>query len=124
MSTVAAQAAGAADPASNPGLGVMIAYVTCGNQESANKLSDQLIEANLAACVNIVPGLTSVYKWEGKVEHDQELLLIIKTKESLMPELTEFVKKNHPYDEPEVIGLPVQAGSPSYLSWVLSNTKP
>lgn len=67
-------------------------------------------------------GLTSIYCWEGKVNKDAELLLIIKTRESLVPKLTEVVKKNHPYDECEVISLPVTGGSASYIQWIHDST--
>lgn len=69
----------------------------------------QLVEASLAACVNIVPQVTSIYKWKGKLERDQELLLIIKSRESRLPELTAFVRQHHPYETCEVISFPVGA---------------
>ena len=72
----------------------------------------------LAACVNIIPGITSVYEWEGKVENDSELLLMIKTRSSRVPELTEFVTKNHPYDVCEVITSKIDQGNQPYLDWI------
>ena len=72
----------------------------------------------LAACVNIIPGITSVYEWEGKIENDSELLLMIKTRSSRLPELTEFVTKNHPYDVCEVISSSIDQGNQPYLDWI------
>ena len=72
----------------------------------------------LAACVNIIPGITSVYEWEGKIENDSELLLMIKTRSSRVPELTEFVTKNHPYDVCEVITSTIDQGNQPYLDWI------
>lgn len=89
---------------------------------AGEKIAADLVERKLAACVNIVPGLTSVYWWDGKVNKDPEEMLIIKTRPALMEALTAQVKKLHPYDECEIIGLPVVAGSPSYLQWVLDST--
>ncbi|KAF3326488.1 protein CutA 1 [Carex littledalei] len=86
------------------------------------KLADSIIKERLAACVNIVPGIESVYWWEGKVQTDSEELLIIKTRESLLPVLTEHVKANHEYDVPEVIAMPITGGNTKYLEWIKNNT--
>mmetsp|Transcript_32332 Transcript_32332/g.82123 ORF Transcript_32332/g.82123 Transcript_32332/m.82123 type:complete len:162 (-) Transcript_32332:416-901(-) len=121
MATPATGAGAAAAGGSDTG--AIVVYCTVPNQEVADKLSGVLVEGKLAACVNIVPGLTSVYWWDGKVNRDAELLLVIKTRASLLGELTAAIKSNHPYDEPEVISLPITGGSPSYLAWLLSSTK-
>lgn len=102
---------------------VIVVYVTVPDAAAGDKLSGLLVEHKLAACVNVLPGITSVYWWEGKVNKDAELLLIIKTRKELLAELTTFVKANHPYDECEVIALPVIGGSPSYLKWVMTSTR-
>ena len=81
-------------------------------------LDRDIIQQKLAACFNIIPGLTSVHEWEGKIEKDQELLLMIKTKRSKVDELSELVRKNHPYDVAEVISLPIENGNLPYLQWV------
>ena len=95
-----------------------IAFVTVPNKEVGEKIAGGLVTAKLAACVNIIPGVTSVYEWEGKVEKDSELILKIKTRTSRIPELTEFVKSNHPYDVCEVITTPIESGNPQYLEWL------
>ena len=103
--------------------GLSICYVTVPNEETANKLSDMLVESKLAACVNSIPNIKSTYFWDGKVNRDTELLLMIKTRNSLRSELISFVKANHPYDVPEVICTDIAAGSPDYLKWVMDSTK-
>ncbi|GIL53097.1 hypothetical protein Vafri_8782 [Volvox africanus] len=118
MSTSTASAAGTASPS-----GAIVVYVTVPNAQVGEDLAAKLVEAKLAACVNILPGLTSIYTWKGKVEKDSELLLIIKSRHELLTELTAFVRANHPYDEPEVIALPILGGSPSYLQWLMDNTR-
>eukprot|EP00057_Strongylocentrotus_purpuratus_P030349 XP_781412.1 PREDICTED: protein CutA homolog [Strongylocentrotus purpuratus] len=94
------------------------ACVTVPDTKVAEKLASEIVGQKLAACVNIIPGLTSVYEWEGKIEKDQELLLMIKTKRTKVDELSEFVRKNHPYDVAEVISLPIENGNLPYLQWV------
>ncbi|XP_066194169.1 protein CutA [Sylvia atricapilla] len=97
---------------------VSAAFVTCPNQSVATELARALVQQRLAACVNIVPGVTSVYTWQGKLEEDNEVLLMIKTRSSRVPALTEFVRSHHPYEVPEVVALPVAQGNPPYLRWV------
>ena len=83
-----------------------------------------LVEERLAACVNVVPKVTSVYWWQGRVERDDEALLIIKTRAALVPVLTEAIKNVHPYEVPEVIALPLSPGegNPDYLQWLAEQT--
>lgn len=97
-------------------------FVTVPNMEVAKKIASGLVSHKLAACVNIIPHVTSVYEWEGKINEDSELILMIKSQESLFSELEKFVKENHPYSVPEVIGLPIQQGSQSYLDWIAQVT--
>ncbi|XP_062216639.1 protein CutA 1, chloroplastic-like [Phragmites australis] len=101
----------------------IVVYVTVPNREAGKKLSQSIISEKLAACVNIVPGIESVYWWEGKVQTDAEELLIIKTRESLLDALTTHVKANHEYDVPEVIALPITGGNTKYLEWIKNNTR-
>ncbi|XP_062205499.1 protein CutA 1, chloroplastic isoform X1 [Phragmites australis] len=90
---------------------------------TGKKLAGSIISEKLAACVNIVPGIESVYWWEGKVQSDAEELLIIKTREALLEPLTEHVKANHEYDIPEVIALPINGGNQKYLEWLKNSTR-
>ena len=103
--------------------GLSMCYVTVPNEEVATNLSDKLVKSKLAACVNVIPGIKSTYVWQGKVNRDPELQLIIKTRNSLRAELIKFVKENHPYEVPEIICTDIAAGSPDYLKWILDNTK-
>ncbi|KAK5824118.1 Protein CutA, chloroplastic -like protein [Gossypium arboreum] len=101
----------------------IVVYVTVPNREAGRKLAGSIVKEKLAACVNIVPGLESVYLWEGKINSDPEEMLIIKTRQSLLEALTEHVKANHEYDVPEVIALPITGGSPQYLEWLKNSTR-
>jgi periplasmic divalent cation tolerance protein len=80
------------------------------------------VQERLAACVNVVPGLTSIYQWKGKICRDAEILLVIKTRRARLPALIRRVRAMHPYSVPEVIALPLAGGSAPYLSWVLDST--
>eukprot|EP00005_Dracoamoeba_jomungandri_P004532 CAMPEP_0174254698 /NCGR_PEP_ID=MMETSP0439-20130205/4019_1 /TAXON_ID=0 /ORGANISM="Stereomyxa ramosa, Strain Chinc5" /LENGTH=110 /DNA_ID=CAMNT_0015336441 /DNA_START=218 /DNA_END=550 /DNA_ORIENTATION=+ len=102
----------------------VIAYVTVPNQTTADNIADVLLEKRLVACVNIIPGIKSKYVWNGKVETDQELLLMMKTMRSHVPQLIETVKANHGYDVPEVIVTDIKDGNPDYLDWIKSSTTP
>eukprot|EP00288_Rhodomonas_lens_P004757 CAMPEP_0177727636 /NCGR_PEP_ID=MMETSP0484_2-20121128/20432_1 /TAXON_ID=354590 /ORGANISM="Rhodomonas lens, Strain RHODO" /LENGTH=114 /DNA_ID=CAMNT_0019240313 /DNA_START=153 /DNA_END=497 /DNA_ORIENTATION=- len=102
--------------------GVSVCYITVPNAEEADKLAGKLVESKLAACVNVIPGIQSVYTWQGKVEKDNELLLMVKTRSALSDKLAAFVKLHHPYDVPEVICADITAGLPEYLSWVKEST--
>lgn len=94
------------------------AFVTCPDTDVAKKIARGLVEKKIAACVNIIPRITSVYSWEGKVEEDAEVLLMIKTRTSRVEDLTEFVKTTHPYEVPEVISVKLGEGNPAYLEWI------
>ena len=85
-------------------------------------LAHQIVSEHLAACCNIVPGITSVYRWEGELSEDQECLLIMKTGHSRYQQLEQFIQNQHPYDVPELIALPVTKGLDEYLSWVIKET--
>merc|ERR1712131_80329 len=94
------------------------AFVTCPNDTVAKDLARGIVEKKLAACVNIIPKITSVYEWQGKIEEDSEVLLMIKTRSSTVPALAEYVRSNHPYEVAEVISLPIDQGNPPYLKWI------
>ena len=97
---------------------VRIVLVTAPSDDVASALSRTLVEDRLCACVNRVEGLRSVYRWEGKLHDDGEVLMIIKTTDARVDALTKRVEKEHPYECPEVVVLPVVAGSVGYLDWV------
>jgi periplasmic divalent cation tolerance protein len=101
-----------------------VCYVTVPTMEVAERVASHLVARKAAACVNILPGVTSVYTWKGKVEKENELLLMIKTQTSIVPRLIAEVREVHPYDVPEVISVPMGAGHADYLSWVRENTDP
>ncbi|XP_015456199.1 protein CutA homolog isoform X1 [Astyanax mexicanus] len=94
------------------------AFVTCPNETVAKDLARGIVEKKLAACVNILPKITSVYEWQGKIEEDNELLLMIKTRTTKIPALAEYVRSNHPYEVAEVISFPIDQGNPPYLKWI------
>lgn len=97
---------------------VVMAYVTCSDDETAENIATALIDHREAACVNIVPNLRSVYRWEGKVQVDTELLLLIKTTASAFEHVRARVVALHPDELPEVVAVPITQGLPDYLDWV------
>jgi periplasmic divalent cation tolerance protein len=99
-----------------------IILTTAGSQEEASKIAHALVERRLAACVNIVPRIESVYRWQGKVETATEWLLLIKTQAALYQRVRDAVKELHSYDLPECVMLDVTAGSQEYLDWITQNT--
>ncbi|KAI1884500.1 hypothetical protein AGOR_G00227020 [Albula goreensis] len=94
------------------------AFITCPNEQVAKDLARGMVQKKLAACVNIVPKILSVYEWQGKIEEDNEVLLMIKTRSTKVPALAEYVRSNHPYEVAEVISLPIDQGNPPYLKWL------
>ncbi|KAM9267107.1 protein CutA [Cariama cristata] len=100
------------------------AFVTCPNEAVAKELGRAMVEKRLAACVNVLPHVTSIYEWKGKVEEDSEVLLMIKTRSSRIPALAEFVRSAHPYEVAEVVAVPVTQGNPPYLRWVADSVPP
>ena len=100
----------------------VIVLSTAPSEEIAEHLARSLVDERLAACVNRVPGVQSTYRWEGKVETATEVLLIIKTHSACAPELTRRLQELHPYEVPEVLALPVGAGSAAYLAWIKAAT--
>ena len=96
----------------------IVVLVTCPDKEIGRKIAKSLVEEKLAACINIVDGLNSIYYWQGKVEDDSEVLLIIKTRKDHCEKLEKFIKENHPYSVPEIIAMPIVKGSQDYLNWI------
>ncbi|MCL5742517.1 MAG: divalent-cation tolerance protein CutA [Acidobacteria bacterium] len=96
----------------------IVVLSTCGSAEEAEKIARGLVESRLAACVNVVPGLRSVYRWQGAVESASECLLLIKSSRGLLESLRAELEKLHSYEVPEILALPVVAGSANYLNWL------
>ena len=96
--------------------------MTAGSIEEANNIGQRLVEQNLAACENLLENMTSIYKWEDKLEEGQEVVMIAKTRKSLMPKLIETVNRLHSYDCPCILELPIQGGNPDFLKWILGET--
>jgi periplasmic divalent cation tolerance protein len=97
---------------------VLICFCTCPDRASAERVAGALVEERLAACVNIVPGLQSVYRWQGAIERGDELLLLVKTTHAQLPALSARVAALHPYELPEVVAVEVAGGLSAYLDWV------
>ena len=101
---------------------LMVVLCTAPDRVAAEQLARGLVEERLAACVNTIPGLTSFYRWQGRVEIDSEVQLLIKTRKGRFEELAAWIEANHPYDVPEIVVLPAERVSDSYLAWALEQT--
>ena len=102
---------------------VLVVLVTCPSRRSALQVAETLIARRLAACVNIVPGVTSIYRWQGKTERATEMLLVIKTTRPVFGRMKKAILAVHPYDVPEIIAMPVERGHQAYLGWVVQSTQ-
>lgn len=103
---------------------VLIVHCTCPDAETADRLAHALVEERLAACVGRLPGMRSVYRWEGAIEQADEVLLLIKTTKDRFEALAARVAELHPYELPELIAVEVRAGLPGYLGWIAAETTP
>jgi periplasmic divalent cation tolerance protein len=101
----------------------IVVLVTAPSAEKAAEIARAVVEERLAACGNVVPQLRSIYRWEGKVQDDAEALLVLKTTRARFDALRDRVVALHPYEVPEVIALPVEAGSAPYLAWIAAGTR-
>lgn len=108
--------------ANNQAGSIRVVFITTPRDE-ANKIARELVEQRLAACINLAPRIESYFWWDDAVQHDEEALLIVKTTAERMPELMNWVAENHPYDLPEVIGVPLSDGLPEYLAWIRKETE-
>jgi periplasmic divalent cation tolerance protein len=98
--------------------GFIVVHITATDESEARRLAELLLEQKKAACVNIVPEVSTLYRWKGKIENGSESLMIIKTRSLLLNDIIALVKTNHSYEVPEVIAFPVTGGSPEYLGWL------
>lgn len=97
-------------------------YVTAPDAQTAKRLARELIEQRLVACANLWP-ISSVYRWEGAIQEDAEVAMLLKTRAALVPDLERALRASHPYQVPCIVAWPIVGGSPSYLSWVAEETK-
>src|SRR5688500_10944786 len=107
-----------------PAEGAIIVFLTAANGEEATRLADLLVGAHLAACVQILPEMESVYRWQGQIERQSEILLIVKTTAGKFAELEREVRALHSYETPEIVAVPIVAGSQPYLDWLTESVKP
>jgi periplasmic divalent cation tolerance protein len=99
-------------------------YITAGSRDEALRIGRALVEERLAACANVLDGMTSVYWWQGALEQADEAVLIVKTRGELVDRLTARVRELHGYDCPCVVSLPIAGGNPDYLAWIAAETQP
>ncbi|MEW6108021.1 MAG: divalent-cation tolerance protein CutA [Nitrospirota bacterium] len=102
--------------------GYIVVFITSSNEQEAEKIAKAVIESRLAACVNIIKNVRSIYRWQGRIEDDNEALMIVKTRSDLFEELLNAVKGLHSYSVPEVIAMPIIEGSGDYLKWLEKET--
>ncbi len=104
---------------------LILVQITAPSEEAAEGLAQQLLNERLAACVNILSRVSSLYWWEGQIQSDSEVLLLIKTRrQGFRERFIPFVKQHHPYQVPEILALPILDGNADYLQWVLRETTP
>lgn len=102
---------------------VAIILVTAPTGDPAEQIAETLVQERLAACVNRIENISSTYSWKGKIHHDREDLLVIKTAGDKAAEASSFIREVHPYDIPEILVFEVDKGDPAYLAWVLENVR-
>jgi len=103
--------------------GYVVIFITSASYEEAHKIADALVVQKKAACVNIVPKVSSLFRWRGKIEEVEESLLVVKTRAELFPDVISLVKGIHSYEVPEIIALPIIEGNPEYLAWLSEETE-
>ena len=102
---------------------VIVVFMTAGNRDEATRLAEMLIDEELVACVQILPEIESIYRWQGRIERQPEILIIAKTTQSVFQQLEARVRAEHSYETPEIVAVPLAAGSSPYLDWLSSNVK-
>jgi len=101
----------------------LLCYCTCPDADTAGRIASALVEERLAACVNILPGMRSIYRWQGQVETADEVLLLIKTSREAYPALQNRLRDLHPYELPELLAVEPALGLPGYLQWLADETR-
>ena len=101
----------------------LLVFTNLPDRASAEKLAALLVERRLAACVNVLPPCTSVYRWQGEIQRDEEHPLLIKTTQDRYAELELLIRAHHPYELPEIIAVPIVRGQPAYLQWIFFETR-
>lgn len=101
---------------------LVVILCTVPDEATAERLARGLVEGRLAACVNAIPGLKSFYRWQGKIESDTEIQLLIKTRRERFDELAAWIRANHPYEVPEIVAIPAERVSEAYLAWAVEET--
>lgn len=96
---------------------------TCPDADTAGRIATVLVEERLAACANLVPGIVSVYRWQGAMQRDAEVLMLLKTRADAFEALAARLRELHPYAVPEIIAVGIEAGSPAYIGWLLAETR-
>lgn len=104
-------------------MNALVCLCTCPDAASARRIADALVGERLAACVNLLPGISSVYRWQGRVERAEEVLLVVKTTRDRLEALTQRVQALHPHELPEVIAVDIAGGLPAYLAWIVDQTR-
>ncbi|MBI3209956.1 MAG: divalent-cation tolerance protein CutA [Candidatus Solibacter usitatus] len=100
----------------------LVVFCTCASPDEAEKIARTLVEKQLAACVNILPAVRSIYRWQGNVEDTTEVLLLIKTRQAVYPDLEKEIRKLHSYSAPEIVAIVIDRGSAAYLDWIAAET--
>ena len=100
----------------------IIVLCTCPDEQASSVIADKLVGEGLAACVNILPGIMSVFQWQGKIEHENEYLLLIKTHQDCYQDLEIMIQQLHPYELPEIIAVSIERGLTGYLDWIDQST--
>ena len=101
----------------------IVIFITASSEKEARRIAELLLEQRKAACINIVSGIDSKFWWKGKIDSSQEILLIIKTRASMFPQIIELVKTVHSYEVPEIIAIPIIGGNNDYLKWIDTEVK-
>ena len=112
------------EPGAREAAAVRLCFITAPDADTAHRIARALVEERLAACVNVVPGVTSIYRWEGTVHADAEQLLVVKTTRARLKALAERLAVLHPYALPELVALAPSGGSARYLAWVRAESEP